>query len=90
MYVKIQKDLTDSYLIVEGENVEFSTEKFKVDFKDYFEKYVPCYLTVFLIQLSPFAPAVFVEVGKSKAFSASVNDLPVTFFNAALIKLAFY
>ena len=44
MYVKIQKDLTDNYLIVEGKNVEFSTEKFAVDFKDYFEKYVPCYL----------------------------------------------
>lgn len=44
MYVKIQKDLTDNYLIVEGKNVEFSTEKFPVDFKDYFEKYVPCYL----------------------------------------------
>ena len=44
MYVKIQKDLTDNYLIVEGKNVEFSTEKFQVDFKDYFEKYVPCYL----------------------------------------------
>ena len=44
MYVKIQKDLTDNYLIIEGKNVEFSTEKFEVDFKDYFEKYVPCYL----------------------------------------------
>ena len=44
MYVKIQKDLTDKYLIIEGKNVEFSTEKFEVDFKDYFEKYVPCYL----------------------------------------------
>ena len=44
MYVKIQKDLTDNYLIVEGKNVEFSTEKFAVDFKDYFEKYVPYYL----------------------------------------------
>ena len=44
MYVKIQKDLTDNYLIVEGKKVEFSTEKFEVDFKDYFEKYVPCYL----------------------------------------------
>ena len=44
MYVKIQKDLRDNYLIVEGKNVEFSTEKFPVDFKDYFEKYVPCYL----------------------------------------------
>ena len=44
MYVKIQKDLTDNYLIIEGKNVEFSTEKFAVDFKDYFEKYVPCYL----------------------------------------------
>ena len=39
MYVKIQKDLTDNYLIVEGKNVEFSTEKFPVDFKNYFEKY---------------------------------------------------
>lgn len=44
MYVKIQKDLTDNYLIIEGKNVEFSTEKFEVDFKSYFEKYVPCYL----------------------------------------------
>ena len=44
MYVKIQKDLTDNYLIIEGKNLEFSTEKFAVDFKDYFEKYVPCYL----------------------------------------------
>lgn len=44
MYVKIQKDLIDNYLIIEGKNVEFSTEKFAVDFKDYFEKYVPCYL----------------------------------------------
>ena len=44
MYVKIQKDLTDNYLIVEGKNVEFSTKKFEVDFKSYFEKYVPCYL----------------------------------------------
>lgn len=44
MYVKIQKDLTDNYLIVEGKNVEFSAEKFEVNFKDYFEKYVPCYL----------------------------------------------
>lgn len=44
MYVKIQKDLTDNYLIVEGKNVEFSAEKFPVDFKNYFEKYVPCYL----------------------------------------------
>lgn len=44
MYVKIQKDLTNNYLIIEGKNVEFSTEKFAVDFKDYFEKYVPCYL----------------------------------------------
>lgn len=44
MYVKIQKDLTDNYLIIEGKNVEFSTEKFEIDFKSYFEKYVPCYL----------------------------------------------
>ena len=44
MYVKIQKDLTNNYLIIEGKNVEFSTEKFAVDFKSYFEKYVPCYL----------------------------------------------
>lgn len=44
MYVKIQKDLTGNYLIIEGKNVEFSTKKFEVDFKDYFEKYVPCYL----------------------------------------------
>ncbi len=44
MYVKIQKDLTDNYLIIEGKNVEFSAEKFGVDFKSYFEKYVPCYL----------------------------------------------
>lgn len=44
MYVKIQKDLTDNYLIIEGENVEFSTDKVEIDFKDYFEKYVPCYL----------------------------------------------
>lgn len=44
MYVKIQKDLTDNYLIIEGKNVEFSAEKFGVDFKEYFEKYVPCYL----------------------------------------------
>lgn len=44
MYVKIQKDLTNSYLIIEGKNVEFSTEKFAVDFKSYFEKYVPCHL----------------------------------------------
>ena len=39
MYVKIQKDLTNNYLIIEGKNVEFSTEKFEVDFKDYFEKH---------------------------------------------------
>lgn len=44
MHVKIQKDLTNNYLIIEGKNVEFSTEKFAVDFKDYFEKYVHCYL----------------------------------------------
>lgn len=44
MYVKMQKDLTDSYLIIEGKNVEFSTEKFEVSFKEYFEKYVPHYL----------------------------------------------
>lgn len=44
MYVKIQKDSVDSYLIIEGKNVEFSAEKFGVDFKSYFEKYVPCYL----------------------------------------------
>lgn len=44
MYVKIQKDLTDNYLIIEGKNIEFSTEKFEVNFKEYFEKYVPCYL----------------------------------------------
>ena len=44
MYVKIQKDFIDNYLIVEGKNVEFSTKKFPVDFKNYFEKYVPCYL----------------------------------------------
>lgn len=44
MYVKIQKDLTNNYLIIEGKNVEFSTEKLEIDFKDYFEKYVPCYL----------------------------------------------
>ena len=44
MYVKIQKDLTDNYLIVEGKNVEFSTEKFPVYFKKKKKKYVPCYL----------------------------------------------
>lgn len=44
MYVKIQKDSTDNYLIIEGNNVEFSTEKFAIDFKSYFEKYVQCYL----------------------------------------------
>lgn len=44
MYVKIQKDLTDNYLIIEGKNVEFSAEKFVVAFIEYFEKYVPCYL----------------------------------------------